>query len=484
MIAPRYEVRPPGRGRAVYLECVQLCEQAGLELDDWQAYALERILKTSGKAKRWAASEAGVVVPRQNGKGGILEALELSSLYSKLVRIPLTIHSAHQFDTSLEAFHRLVHLIEDTPAMFAQVATNKRGEPKITYSHGDEGIEMRDGRRIRFRTRTKGGGRGFSCGRLILDEAMVLAEMAFGALLPTLSAQPDPQVIYTGSAVDQLVHEHGVVLARLRKRALDGGPNLVYLEWAADAEIDELDRVIDDRAEWHKANPAMGIRIGEGFIETERAAMDSRTFGVERLGVADWPPVDAHDKSVLDLATWLALADPGSQLLEPVVLAFDVTPDRSRATISAAGRRPDGNFHVETADARPGTGWLPARLHELAVRWAPEAIVCDGASPASAILKPLEAFGIEPELLSAREYGEACGLFFDLVAQGHLRHLGSPELQAAVRNASKRPLGEAWAWSRRLSAGDISPLVAATIALWRAHASSESVYESRGLLAV
>jgi len=38
-------------------------------------------------------------------------------------------------------------------------------------------------------------------------------------------------------------------------------------------------------------------------------------------------------------------------------------------------------------------------------------------------------------------------------------------LAAAVRIAKPRPLGDAWAWSRKNSTGNISPLVSATLAL-------------------
>lgn len=40
--------------------------------------------------------------------------------------------------------------------------------------------------------------------------------------------------------------------------------------------------------------------------------------------------------------------------------------------------------------------------------------------------------------------------------------------RAALDGAVKRPLGEAWVWSRKSSAVDISPLVACTIAHWGA----------------
>jgi hypothetical protein len=60
-------------------EAVELAALAGLELDEWQAFVLEHALGERADG-RWAAFEVGVLVPRQNGKGGILEARELAGL--------------------------------------------------------------------------------------------------------------------------------------------------------------------------------------------------------------------------------------------------------------------------------------------------------------------------------------------------------------------------------------------------------------------
>jgi hypothetical protein len=90
----------------------------------------------------------------------------------------------------------------------------------LKRSHGQEGIYLLNGQRLRYKTRTKGGGRGFSADRVILDEAMVIPEAFLGALMPTLSARPNPQLVYTGSAVDQEDMEHGVVFSRVRERAI------------------------------------------------------------------------------------------------------------------------------------------------------------------------------------------------------------------------------------------------------------------------
>ena len=51
---------------------------------------------------------------RQNGKGTILEALELAALFL-FPDVRLILHSAHEFKTAAEAFLRVRTLIEDNP---------------------------------------------------------------------------------------------------------------------------------------------------------------------------------------------------------------------------------------------------------------------------------------------------------------------------------------------------------------------------------
>jgi hypothetical protein len=432
---------------------------AGLYLDEWQQ---EVLIDSLGERSdgRWAAFEVGLVIPRQNGKDAVLEARELAGLF--LLGERLLIHSAHQFDTSLEHFRRLLFLIEETPDFDRRVR-------RVTRSHGEEGIELKGGQRIRFRTRTKGGGRGFSGDLLVLNEAMILSQAAHGALLPTLSARPNPQVWYVGSPVDQHIHEDGLVLSRIRHRGIAAAdPGLAYFEWSLPEEIpaDVTEARARDPEAWLVANPGLGIRITEEHVDLEHRSMDARTFAVERLGVGDWPNPDGSAAAVIDLEVWESLTDLGSQIVDTFCFAFDVSPDRSSASVAAAGRRSDGVAHLEIVERRRGTGWVVARLAELNERWNPVGVVCDASGPAGSLLYELGQAGVAAVPLKPKEHAQACGLLYDKVAQRTVRHLGTPELAAALRGASRRPLGDAWAWSRKSSAVDISPLVAATLALW------------------
>ncbi len=432
---------------------------AGLVLDEWQAQTLCDALGERPDG-RWAAFEVGIVCPRQNGKDAILEARELAGLF--LLGERLIIHSAHQFDTSLEHFRRLLYLIENTPDFDKRVR-------RVSRSHGEEGIELKGGQRIRFRTRTKGGGRGFVGDCDIFNEAMFLSQASHGALLPTLSARPNAQVIYAGSPVDQFQHEDGLVLSRIRSRALKGDdPGLAYFEWSADASIpdDVTAEMAADPVVWAAANPALGVRIRGEWVDLERRSMDPRTFAVERLGVGDWPNPDGSAASVIDPLKWDALAVAPGEVGQPMCVAFDVSPDRSWSTITAAWPAGDGFQHVEVVDRRRGTGWITAKVAEIVEKHEPIAVICDARGPAASLLHELHQAGIEVTVVSSSEHAQGCGLLFDRVEQGTIRHLGTPELAAAVRGATKRPLGDAWAWSRRTSGVDITPLVSATLALW------------------
>jgi hypothetical protein len=173
----------------------------------------------------------------------------------------------------------------------------------------------------------------------------------------------------------------------------------------------------------------------------------------------------ATGRPVFDAASWQACRDPRSSLAGLPCFAVDVTPDRSAASIGVAGWRPDRRRHIEIVEHRPGTDWVVDRLQALVRRWQPLPVICDPASPAGSLLVDLAASGVPTETVSAREYAQGCGQLYDAVTAGQVAHLEQPVLTQAVGAARKRVLGDAWAWARK-TGGDISPLVAVTLAHW------------------
>jgi phage terminase large subunit-like protein len=286
---PPYERDDSGRN------AVALAAVAGLQLDPWQRLVLEAGLRRRGS--RWAAFEVCLIVARQNGKGTVLEALELAALFL-FPDVRLILHSAHEFKTAAEAFLRIRSVIEQNPDLEGRVA-------RIRTAAGAEAIELKDGKRLRFVARSSASGRGFTSDLVILDEAYKLGDQEMSALLPTLTARPDPQVWYTSTAGNP----GSVQLGRVRGRGVAGGDgSLAFLEWSAEESDDPA-----DPAAWARANPGLGIRISEDYIERERAALGPEAFARERLSIGDYP-VDGGAWETISAGAWEACAAPGARL--------------------------------------------------------------------------------------------------------------------------------------------------------------------------
>lgn len=470
-------------------QAVDLAALAGLYLDPWQEMFLENacLLRddqyvnpyTGDTEHKWAAFEVGLTVSRQNGKGSVLEARELAGLF--LFGERLIIHSAHQFDTSLEAFNRILFLLENTPDLEREVKRVSRG-------HGEEGIELKTGQRLRFRTRTKGGGRGFTGDCIILDECMYLDKSHIAALMPTMSARPNPQVWYTGSAGDEKSTHQG----RVRHRALRGGEKrLLYAEYSAEVcsamclpTCREHDDPADPRV-WAVANPAMGIRVSQEHIAAEFEAMDRETFCMERLSVGKYP-AEEDGWAVIPREAWERRHDPESRLGDRFAIGVYTAPDRSMSCIVACGANQRGYRHLEipgTAefgdDHRPGIQWLLERIPQIVRNTRPAGVVIDPAGQAASIIPELEKEvrkipgqeKFEVWSPSAREYAQSCGDVYTGVCPKkdelpNIVHLNQVPLARALGGAKTRKLAELWAWDAMGSTTDSSPICAATAALY------------------
>lgn len=472
VIRPRVEWVPEPAS-SLGAEAVAFARRVGMTLDPEQEFLLERTLGVREDG-RWQTREVGINVPRQNGKGEVLIARELFGLFELGER--KIIHTAHEFKTSQSHFARVEEVVRNSPELMGQVKRAPSGRViGFRYGNGDEALELQSGAKLEFRTRTKSGMRGFEgVYLLVLDEAMIINEAGYSSALPIIratKAERGPQVWLTGSAVDQETMEHALVWTRVRERGIAGGDQaLAYFEWSVDVEHpDDLsDEQLLDVELWKQVNFALARgRIEVEHMEWERRAMSARGFAIELLGAGDYPETDVSADVLVSVDDWLGLEDPASVVLDPVCIAFDVSPDRNTAIV-AAGRNEQGVLHVEVLAANSGTGWLTGRLKELYERHEVEEIVCDGYGPSAAMARKADEAGIKVRRLDSNEYGQACGLFADAVGEGTLRHIGQDELVAAIRGAKARPLVDRWAWSRTKSSVNIAPLVAATLALFSA----------------
>lgn len=452
-------------------EVAELAGLAGFPPDPEQRMALDHLfaMKRDGRV---AAMEFAVICSRQNMKTGLFKQAALGWLF--VTEEQLVVWSAHEFSTAQEAFRDMATLIESCSLLDRKVKQIHRG-------NGDEAIELLGGARLKFKARTKGGGRGLSGGKVVLDEAYALKPEHMGALFPLLSAQPDPQVVY-GSSAGQLESD---VLRSVRDRGrASGDPSLAYLEWCDDLpgdcqEIacDHLTATrgcrLDDQRRWQRANPAMGRRITVEYIENERRALPPAEFARERLGWWDDPAILL---SVFPPGSWESLTDDQSAISGHVSYGLEVAQDRSWSCLAAAGNRQDGALHVQVAENHPGTDWIVPKLAEMGL---PE-VTLSPNSPAGSLIEDLERADVRVLKVPVTEYAQACGRIYDFVVQGTVRHLGQRELDMAVRGATKRTSGDAYVFDRK-GGVDISPLAAVTLAAHAASLERVSVYEERGV---
>jgi hypothetical protein len=491
------------------IEAIQAYELSGQRLDEWQKAVL--VGGCGERAdQRWSAFEVAIIVARQNGKDEILLARELAGLF--LWREMFIGHSAHLFDTAIEHLEKLVALIENTPEFLRKVKLNRGNVAHL--SHGSEGITLKSGARIRFRARTKSGSfRGFTGNCMVFNEAMDLPDSLIGSILPVLSARsmetPGPQVWYAGSAVDQQTMPNGLVLARLREAGIRGGNDrLAFFEHSAsvrdwmlahgrrfDAKRAEIDQVttefladLENRAQ---ANPALGVRISHEHVETERRSpsMTARQFAIERLGVGDWPDTSEEKDRVISREAFAACAehDRAKRITGRPVFAVDSSPDQGWGSLAVAGKRADGLLQGAVVEHERGTDWI---VHQDPNgSWAGRAIelkkvypgcwfLIDGSGTAVSLVDALKAAHLRVRVLTAGEYGQACMQWF--AAATGIQPDGTasvprfrfpfpqPWLDEALDVARKSTFGDSWKWTRRGSEGDISPLVAVTVASWGA----------------
>ncbi|WP_327152812.1 terminase TerL endonuclease subunit [Nocardioides sp. Soil796] len=335
---------------------------------------------------------------------------------------------------------------------------------RIIRTNGKEAVEFTTGGRIAFVARSKASGRGLSADVLVCDEAQILPEDVFAALLPTISASPNPLTILTGTPPGPL--DDGTVFSRIRDAGLLGEDvRLAWIEYAAPADAPP-----GDPATWARANPAMGVRLAEDTVRDEFAAMDLATFVRERLGV--WVEYGAT-ASVFDLDAWAALVD-GAKFLDGkrVFFGVDVAPDRSRAAVVAVGRVKGGMPSIALVESAPGTGWVSPLLREQLTARPTAKVVLDELAVTSLDLK---AAGIRKAKVVEVGFGDVkagAAMMLDAAVNGTVRHRDQPAMNEAVRAARVRTDSTGFRWIRSDTSG---PLVAASLALWAAMTKTTAV---------
>lgn len=466
----------------------------GINLHPWQKWlfihALEVIDKPDGS---WMLRFRTVVIliGRQNGKTTMGAVLSLFFLYA--MRCGLVIGTAQDLEQAEDTWSMCVDMAENDPELAEQIA-------HVWRTNGAKRLQLTGGRDYRVKASTRKAGRGKSADLVLLDELREHQTWeAYGALSKTGIARESSLLWCMSNAGDGA----SVVLRHLRLQAhrMLGDPDgivaalgdsaiqppedtaledtaLGIFEWSADPRLE-----ITDRKAWAQANPSLGYTITERALRAACADDPVDVFKTECL--CQW--VTATITPPFPAQSWQDGIDDGSIIARDSKLTFgvDISEDRNRASIAVCGMRPDRNWHVELVAYRVGVGWLQDWFAERAQEYGGMRVALQAkGAPVSAFVEILGAVdGVEVIRCQGADVAGWCGRLWDAVAacsdetdsdSTPVYHRTQPRLDLAANVAATRPLGDgAWAWDRKKSLEDISPLVACTMAFGAATGVSE-----------
>lgn len=461
---PRVSLHPKAVDFEDADEAIALAGGYGLTPDPWQGGVVRGWLSRR-KDGRLAAGRCGLAVPRQNGKNGTVEVVQLHKMVMQGRKI---LHTAHEVKTARKAFLRLASFFENE-RKFPELAEMVK---EIRKTNGQEAIVLHNGGSCEFVARSRGSGRGYTVDDLFCDEAQELTDEQLEALLPTIAAAPsgDPQQFYLGTPPGP--NSVGDVFIRVRREGLAGkDKRLCWDEWSIPDET-HADEALKHWREYAAAtNPALGLRLNITTVEDEKNAMSPDGFCRERLG--RWDSADVGSAAV-DFTQWgrLKVLVPPSSGKKVFAVRFPV--DGSGVALSAALKPARGCPHVEGirfSTPSEGTQWL---IDWLVERWRfASQIIVDGKGGAGYLVSALRDAGVPSRVIWTPNVGQviaAHSLMAESISSGLVSHSGQPELDEQVRDAGKRKIGNdgGFGWMARTDSG-VALFEAATLALWGVH---------------
>ena len=456
-VEPRFGTLRNPQTKSYGTEAREALRAVGVDLFDWQGEVLEQWLEVDNRD--WLTRQtAALVVPRRNGKSHLLAARVLFGMVHLDERRVL--YTAHEQASARELFDLMRSLLAH-PLLEPLVR-------KVWLGHGLEEIELTNGARFRFRTRTGHGGRGAESDLLILDEALVIDDASMSALTPLTAraaSRGRGQIIYASSA-GSLDPESKVLLdLRDRGRELDGAPSsiMAYHEWSAE-RTDEP----SDPATWAGANPSMGTPIlAESFLESARGRLSVESFAREHLGV--WS--ESGELPAVDPARWAELVSEDQPERDPdsaLWMSFDLAPDRMASRVLGFYRAIDGRLIVSVLDSLDDPAGLDGELFAqrvlgLAESYDPELIGFDRLTGAH-VEQVLSAVGWKERLrpMAGAKMANGLGSLMARVKLGTIGHDGHAALAGDLGRAISKPFGDGGVIFSRKStaAGTIAGAVA------------------------
>ena len=331
---------------------------------------------------------------------------------------------------------------------------------------------------------TRRAGRGDSNDLVMLDEVREHRDWeTWSAAVASTNAKPNGVILCFSNAGDP----DSIVLRQLRSTAIASiegsaavdlggdvdGESLALFEWSAPdgAETDDMEALA-------LANPALGY----GYL-TERALMANRkTFPENKFrSECMCQQVETILPQPFPDGAWDAGVDMTSRIAPESELTYgiDLSSNRTWTSISVAGQREDGNYHIEVVARRVGTEWAVDWFRARTQRGPMRLAFQSRGAPVTGLAEQICTLdGITRIPIEAGDLTAGWGRFWDAVAAGtppkdgeaprggmRIYHLPQPVLDTPAKTCQLRAIGAGVEVpDRAKSPDDISPLFACFVA--------------------
>ena len=371
----------------------------------------------------------------------------------------------------------MIPQLESSPHF--QRILNPKGRPgrstkqwKSSLNNGQEHLQFGRNNYMHIGTPSVDAVQGDTLDRGDFDEIRFAVDDAVEAgLVPAMSTRSSRQLWLASTAGNERSYYMWPKVVTGRK-AIEAGTEsrVAYFEYSIPESAD-----IDDPQTWWTYHPAIGrtqtidfvmgelakarIHPDESKIDTVRQEYAGQWIRTPLLGDGDRPLVIQPD-------VWskrIHRSDPAG----PVALGVDISPDGASASIAAAWRNQSGRIQVEVLALESGVFWLEETLKLEVADRAPVAVAYDSGGPANAMASAIaRSAGVAPIVrMSGQEYKSACEAFVTGITEDRYCHVDQAWLNSALGGATKKQRGEGWLWDRQTALSDITPLVAATVAV-------------------
>lgn len=479
-----HELRPLTEETTLGFACIEYANTVLRKtLYPWQEWALIHALEIEGDlSEQWHFRYRTVLflISRQNGKTVLSEVI--ASFFLNVLMVECIFGTSLSLEKAEEVWEAVIKDQEDFPELSIDIA-------KISRTNGKKRLELTDGRRYKVGAPSRRAGRGDSNDLVMLDEIREHRDWeTWSAAAASTNAKPNGIIMCFSNAGDP----ESIVLRQLRSQAMGkkvdfGGDvdtnTLGLFEWSAPEGA-----ATDDMGALAQANPALGYGLlTERALAANRGTFPEAKFRSECM----CQQVETILPPPFPDGAWEGGTDETS-FIPPesdVYFGIDLSQDRRWTSISACGRRQDGNWHIEVVARRVGTEWAIDWFRQRAVKGRIKLSFQSRGAPVTGLAEQICTIpGIERIGIEGVDLSNGWGRFYDGVcacmegAEGQkIYHLPQPVMDTPGHTMQLKIMGGGIKLPDRVkSPDDIAPLFACVMAFTAASrpADTKKIYES------